>query len=78
LGDSRFADQIREHMELVDADGSHIGTVDSIEGDRIKLSKQDSATGDHRYVSLSQVAGIEGGKIRLAGGSTQINPDTSW
>jgi len=28
--------QIKEHMEIVGADGAHIGIVDKIEGDRIK------------------------------------------
>ena len=27
---------IREHMEIIGADGVHVGTVDKIEGDRIK------------------------------------------
>lgn len=63
--DSRFADQIREHMEVVDAAGKHCGTVDHLEGDRIKLSRTDSPDGQHHYVSMSQVAGIEGGKVCL-------------
>ncbi|HEX8481190.1 MAG TPA: DUF2171 domain-containing protein, partial [Allosphingosinicella sp.] len=31
--------QIKEHMEVIGADGVHVGTVDKIEGDRIKLTK---------------------------------------
>jgi hypothetical protein len=31
---SGFED-IREHMEIIGADGVHLGTVDRIEGDRI-------------------------------------------
>lgn len=62
---SRFADQIREHMEVIDDSGRHCGTVDHIEGDRIKLARSDSQDGQHHYVPLSQVAGIEGGKVRL-------------
>lgn len=63
--ESRFADQIRENMEVIDDSGRHCGTVDHIEGDRIKLSRSDSKDGQHHYVSLSQVAGIEGNKVRL-------------
>jgi hypothetical protein len=33
-------DMIREHMEVIGADGVHIGTVDHLEGGRIKLTKQ--------------------------------------
>jgi hypothetical protein len=63
--DSRFADQIREHQEVVDADGRHLGTVDHIQGDRIKLARSDSSDGQHHYVLLSQVSGIEGDRVRL-------------
>ena len=37
--------QIREHMEVIGADGVHVGTVDKVEGDRIKLTKADSGAG---------------------------------
>jgi len=36
--------EIKEHMEVVGADGVHVGTVDKIDGNRIKLTKM-SATG---------------------------------
>ena len=73
-GTGQFADQIREHMEVIGADGAHVGTVDHIDGDRIKLTKKDSSAGfaegshegHHHYLPLSQVAGIEGDKVRLA------------
>ena len=38
---------IKEHMEVVGADGVHIGTVDKLEG-RIKLTKKDSGEGAHK------------------------------
>jgi len=34
---------IREHMEVIGADGVHVGTVDHVDGDRIKLAKNDSS-----------------------------------
>lgn len=68
--------QIREHMEVIGADGVHVGTVDRIEGDRIKLTKKDSgaqiegATGahenHHHYISTGLVAEIEGNTVRLS------------
>ena len=64
-GSDRFADQIRERMEVVDDAGQHIGTVDHVDGDRIKLARSDSSDGQHHYVSLSQVSGIEGNRLRL-------------
>jgi len=60
--------QIREHMEIIGADGVHIGTVDKVEGDRIKLTKADSGShaDHHHYVSLGLVADIEGDRVRLS------------
>ena len=63
-------DAIREHMEVIGADGVHVGTVDHVEGDRIKLTKADSGQGSHRghhhYISLGLVATVEGDKVRLS------------
>ena len=63
---SRFAEQIREHMKVCDSAGSEIGTVDSCEDDRIKLTRADSPDGEHHYIALSQVDGIEGDTVRLS------------
>ena len=38
-------DQIKPHMDVIGADGAHVGTVDAVEGDRIKLTK----TGEGRH-----------------------------
>lgn len=60
------ASQIREHMEVVGSDGQHVGTVDKIEGDRIKLTKNDpQAQGQHHYLSLDTVASVEQDEVRL-------------
>ena len=62
--------QIREHMEVIGADGVHVGTVDKVEGDRIKLIKADSGQGSHEghhhYISVGLIAGVEGDKVRLS------------
>lgn len=59
---------IGEHMEIVGADGVHLGTVDGVEGDRIKLTRKDSGShkGHHHYISGGLVAGIEGNTVRLS------------
>lgn len=60
------AAQIREHMEVVGSDGQHVGTVDRIEGDRIKLTKDDPhAQGQHHYLPLDAVASVEQNAVRL-------------
>ena len=62
--------EIAEHMEVIGADGVHVGTVDKVEGERIKLTKQDSGEGAHKghhhFISLGLVAGIDAGKVRLS------------
>jgi hypothetical protein len=63
-------DGIREHMEVIGADGVHVGTVDHVEGDRIKLTKADSGEGSHEghhhYIPAGLVAAVEGDKVRLS------------
>ena len=62
--------QIKEHMEVIGADGAHVGTVDHLEGNRIKLTKKDSGfgghEGHHHYISRGLVADIEGDVVRLS------------
>jgi hypothetical protein len=68
---------IKEHMEVIGADGVHVGTVDKVEGDRIKLTKKDSGadiegageglhTDHHHFISAGLVADVEGDQVRLS------------
>ncbi len=59
---------VREHMEVIGADGVHLGTVDRVEGDRIKLIKADSGSHQdhHHYISRGLIAAVDGDKVRLA------------
>jgi hypothetical protein len=58
--------QIKEHAEVIGADGVHVGTVDHVQNGRIKLTKKDAPDGRHRFISTGLVADIEGGKVRLS------------
>ena len=67
--------QIKEHMEVIGADGVHVGTVDHFDGasdsnGRIKLTKKDSGEGSHaghhHYISQGLIATIEGDQVRLS------------
>ena len=62
--------EIKEHMEIIGADGVHVGMVDKVEGNRIKLTKKDSGEGRHRghhhFIDRGFVAGVEGNKVRLS------------
>jgi hypothetical protein len=61
---------IKQHMEVIGADGVHIGTVDRVEHGRIKLTKADSGEGRHKghhhFIDLGLVADVEGQKVRLS------------
>jgi hypothetical protein len=65
-----LASSIREHMEVIGADGVHVGTVDKVEGHRLKLTKADSGrgapAGSHHYLSVGLVAAVEGNRVRLS------------
>ena len=67
--------QIKEHAEVIGADGVHVGTVDHVAkgpdgADRIKLVKADSGMGGHKghhhYIPGGLVAAVEDGKVRLS------------
>lgn len=61
-------ENIREHMEVIGADGVHIGTVDRVEENRIKLIRADSGMGHeehHHFIPRGLVAEVEGDKVRL-------------
>lgn len=63
---------IKEHAEVIGADGVHVGTVDHVQGDRLKLTKKDSGQGSHEghhhYISNGLIAAVEndGSTVRLS------------
>lgn len=61
-------ENIREHMEVIGADGVHLGTVDRVEGNRIKLIRADSGIGHeqhHHYIPRGLIAEVEENRVRL-------------
>jgi short-subunit dehydrogenase len=56
---------IREHMEVVGADGAHVGTVDGVVANQIKLTRKDSADGQHHFIAMNLIESIERDRIRL-------------
>ncbi|MBV0890527.1 DUF2171 domain-containing protein [Paracoccus sp. Z118] len=64
------ASEIKEHMEIVGADGVHVGKVDHVRSERIKMTRKDEEHGQkdehHHYVPLSAVASCDGGKVWLS------------
>lgn len=57
---------IREHMDVVGSDGAHVGTVDKVEGQTIRLTKSDPlAHGSHHWIPIDWV--------QTVGQSVQLN-----
>jgi hypothetical protein len=73
--------KIKPHMEIIGADGVHVGTVDRFEKGRIKMTKDDSGQGHqpghHHYIDEGLVAEVEGNKVRLsANGDVAVTMET--
>jgi outer membrane protein OmpA-like peptidoglycan-associated protein len=59
---------IREHMDVVDADGRPVGRVDAVAGGRIKLTRADAPGGEHRYIEFADVEHVDS-RVHLSRGS---------
>ncbi|MEH3036665.1 MAG: DUF2171 domain-containing protein [Sphingomonas adhaesiva] len=58
---------VKEHAEVVGSDGSHVGTVDKVRGDRIILTKNDAdAGGQHHSIPSRWIDKVEDSKVTLS------------
>lgn len=64
--------RIKEHMEVAGSDGEHVGTVDKVEGDTIKLTKTDASDHHHHVIAFDLVDRIEENRIYLTVASTAV------
>src|ERR1700677_1365857 len=63
---------IREHMEVIASCGKHVGTVDGIEGESVKLTKSDpTAGGMHHFIPVAWVATVDE-KVHLNKNSEEV------
>lgn len=46
-------------MEVLGADGGHVGIVDHVEEGGIKLTRRDSADGQHHWIKAEFVANVD-------------------
>jgi hypothetical protein len=53
--------EIKDRMEVKGSDGKHIGTVDAIEGERVRLA----SGGMYHYIGLDAVESVRDGAVRL-------------
>lgn len=57
---------IREGLEVVGSDRRHVGTVDGLAGQLLKLKKSDPASGGtHHYLDIGLISALEGEQIIL-------------
>ncbi|MBT0667879.1 DUF2171 domain-containing protein [Novosphingobium profundi] len=61
--------RIHEHMEVTDTDGRHVGTVDDVKDDQIKLTRSDSSDGAHHFIALENVDKIDDNRVYLKAGT---------
>ncbi|KPM24564.1 DUF2171 domain-containing protein [Citromicrobium bathyomarinum] len=61
--------RIKEHMEIVDSTGQHVGTVDEIEDERIKLTKSDAMDDQHHFIALDAVEKLDDNRVVLKEGT---------
>lgn len=57
--------RIKEHMEVADSNGQHVGTVDKVENDMIVLTRTDSTDDQHHSLPLDSVDKIDDNRIYL-------------
>ena len=63
---------IREHMEVIASCGKHVGEVDCVDGNRIKLTKNDpEASEEHHYIPLEWVEQVDS-HVHLAKNSEEV------
>lgn len=61
--------RIKEHMEVTDARGQHVGTVDEVEDERIKLTRSDSNDNMHHFLPIDAIEKIDDNRIYLKEGT---------
>ncbi len=52
--------------------GEHVGTVDKVEGDQIKLTKNDSPDGFHHFIPLAWVESVDGNTVHLSKSGDEV------
>jgi hypothetical protein len=60
-GKSGSVSDITEHMAVYASCGTHVGTVDHVQGSQLKLTKSDSPDGHHHLIPTSWVASVDDG-----------------
>ena len=68
--------KIVEHTPVVGSDDGPVGTVDHLDGQRIKLTRTDpEAQGRHHFIHVDSIDAVENGKVRLNRTSAQAKDE---
>lgn len=68
--------QVSEKMKVIGSDGQHIGTVDKIEGNQIKLTRNDpAAQGQHHFIPMDWVDEVLQNEVHLSISSQEAKRD---
>lgn len=59
-------------MQVKDAEGDYVGTVDHIDGDQLKLAKSGSMDGQHHFVPLESVSSMDDNAVYLSIPKSQV------
>jgi hypothetical protein len=69
--------QVQEHAEVFGSDGERVGTVDKVQGDRIKLTRNDPEAGGHHHsIPCGWIQSVEGNRVTL--NKSSIEAKTMW
>jgi hypothetical protein len=60
---------VKEHMDVSDAYGQYVGTVESIDGDRMRLTRPDRGGHASEFLALEHVDSIQHNRVYLKQGA---------
>jgi hypothetical protein len=61
--------RIREHMEIANHKGDHVGTVDSVTDDRIELTRSHNMDDQHHFLSMEDIGRLADNRVYLKKGA---------
>ncbi len=75
-GDNRGANGIKEHMDVYASCGKKVGVVDHLEGNTVKLTRNDSPDGQHHFIPTAWVGRVHENHIHLTKNS--VEAENNW
>lgn len=50
---------VKEHSPVMGSDRGHVGTVDHVDGNRLKLTRKDSTDGQHHFLDAKYIDHVD-------------------